>query len=150
MRKYRIAAPLAMVALVAAMAMPASATGTQGCSPGYWKTHTESWNPDYNPDKDFYSVVLGWSDPDDLTMGEALEGGGGSGLAGAIKILSRAATAAFLNAAADDDTEVYFPLHRTQIREMLNEVWGDRGEMLELYEYLDDLNNLGAPLCGTA
>lgn len=35
---------------------PGPACGGQGCSPGYWKTHTERWHPNYPPTASFYSV----------------------------------------------------------------------------------------------
>ena len=147
MKRYRIAVLVAVTAMFGAMAMPAAqATGTEGCTPGFWKTHPQAWPDDYETTSDFYSVVLDWSEPDEPTLLKALDGGGGTTLAGAIKILARASTAAFLNAATDD-ADLWYPLHRDDMRVMIQNVWGDRDAMLELAAYLDSLNNLGSDNC---
>lgn len=35
---------------------PGPACGGQGCSPGYWKTHTERWHPNYPPTASFNAL----------------------------------------------------------------------------------------------
>ena len=91
-----------MFTLIGTGAVPANAVniGQEGCTPGYWKTHTENWQ-EARPDGLFSAkfsdgtsgVLVG------VTLEQALAGGGGPGVAGAERILARAATAAYLNAA---------------------------------------------------
>jgi hypothetical protein len=70
---------------------------TDGCTPGYWKNHLDSWGPTgYSPDDDF-SVVFG-AGPS-VTLIDALNTGGGWKTDG--KPL-RHGTAALLNAAHPD------------------------------------------------
>ena len=96
---------VALIAVVATMsaAPVAQATGEgfEGCTPGYWKNHTDNWE-EASPGEifgdrfdDARANVAG------LTFLQTLQGGGGKGLDGAAKILARAATAAWLNAAHD-------------------------------------------------
>jgi hypothetical protein len=123
--------------------------GNEGCTPGYWKTHTDNWEEartttivgDRFNVPDRYAV-------DDWTFLRALQGGGGPGVDGAARILARAAVAAYLNAAHEG---LGYPLRRggeDGIIEMVNEAFasGDRQTMLDLAAYLDSLNNLGCPL----
>jgi hypothetical protein len=146
----------ALVFTLAGAAAPAGAVtiGHEGCTPGYWKTHTDNWeeaNPgDLFSDKfsDGTSGVL-----TGLTLEQALAGGGGPGVAGAELILARAATAAFLNAAHDGlgypwrrfstGLDGRPPLVATVVAALES---GDRAAMLELASRLDADNNLGCPL----
>jgi hypothetical protein len=90
----------------------ATGTGTQGCTPGYWKNHTDSWqeaNPSQlvkNKYADARANVADW------TLLQALQSGGGKGADGAAVILARAAVAAWLNAANDD---LGYPWRREQV-----------------------------------
>ena len=125
--------------------------GNEGCTPGYWKNHTENWE-EYTA-----SDPLDWqfNFPDSLagmrddTWLEALSYGGGSGTEGAARILMRASTASFLNAAHEG---IGFPLRRFadpgQMLAAVNAALAsdNRAAMLELASYLDGLNNLGCPL----
>jgi hypothetical protein len=134
-------------------AAPADATniGNEGCTPGYWKNHTDNWEEYAASDPldwqfNFPDSLAGMRDD---TWLEALGYGGGPGTSGAAQILMRAATASFLNAAHEG---VGFPLRRfTDPGNMLAEVnaalaSGSRTQMLALATYLDGLNNLGCPL----
>src|SRR4051812_19244236 len=80
---------------------PVSATGSEGCTPGYWKNHTQSWGPsNLSPGQSVESVfdVPGSLAPlGDATLHEALSFKGGDGLKGGARILLRAATAGLLN-----------------------------------------------------
>lgn len=90
-----------------------------GCTPGYWKNHTSAWElTAYTPNQTVISVFgmadLNFSDgtslPAGTTLIQALNGGGGSGMAGAAKIYLRAVVAKLLNISAGihdeaDDTE---------------------------------------------
>jgi hypothetical protein len=146
-----LAATLAL-ALAGAVA-PATAVniGHEGCTPGYWKTHTDNWQEahpgDLFSDKfsdDTSGLLVG------LTLEQALAG---SGVSGAERILARAATAAFLNAAHEG---VGYPWRRysngldgrpplvATVAAALES--GSRTDMLALAARLDADNNLGCPL----
>jgi hypothetical protein len=156
-RNSRKTAAIAAVAVsmagfvVTAPAAGATNIGNEGCTPGYWKNHTDNWQ-EYRP-----TTPLGnqWTFPTELasfkrvTFLQALQGGGGPGTDGAGKILMRAATAAYLNAAHEG---VGYPYRRfgepgnlkTQINGALAS--RDREKMLSLADRLDAANNLGCPL----
>jgi hypothetical protein len=76
------------------------------------------------------------------TLLQLLQGGGGSGVEGAARILLRAAVAALLNSAVD---EVGYPLAEAEILAAVSTALatGDRSEILELASELDRLNNAG-------
>ena len=69
----------------------------EGCTPGYWKNHLDSWQG-FSPTASF-DAVFGLGSPGmfnpDLTLLQALENGGGK-----FEKLGRHATAALLNAAS--------------------------------------------------
>jgi hypothetical protein len=122
--------------------------GAQGCTPGYWKQdqHYDSW-VNYSPSQTLESVFdvpdsLGM---DNTTLLQALQGGGGSGISGASKILLRAAVASLLNAS---NSSVAFPLSTANIVSVVNAALasGDRDAILALAADLDAKNNLGCPL----
>jgi hypothetical protein len=133
--------------------------GNEGCTPGYWKNHTENWE-EYTPNTTLDTL---FNFPDTLasfrniTLLDALQGGGGPGVAGATTILMRAATAAYLNAAHDgvgyphrrfteaspQDNPDLSPLETT-INAALAGL--DRNTMLTLAGQLDASNSLGCPL----
>lgn len=133
----------------------ASVYGDEGCTPGYWKNHTEDWleTPDgavsYETTEIFGDI---FGVDYDVTLLDALQGGGGNNLAGSKKILARAATAALLNAAHDG---LGYPLSRYFATDdgdalfvAVQDVWdtGDRDAILDLAADLDAMNNLGCPL----
>jgi hypothetical protein len=145
-----------MFTLIGTGAVPANAVniGNEGCTPGYWKNHTENWQ-EAKPGGLFSAkfsdgtsgVLVG------VTLQQALAGGGGPGVAGAERILARAATAAYLNAAHEG---LGFPWRRnatglggrpplvaTVVAALES---GDRATMLALATRLDADNNLGCPL----
>jgi len=154
MRLGRMMAAALVVAGMSAFAVaPAHATniGNEGCTPGYWKNHTENWEEytSTDPLSDSFTFPANLSAFADDTMLTALEYPGGSGVAGGARILLRAATASFLNAAHEG---VGFPLRRFtdpgNIQKLVNDALasGNRQTMIDLGGYLDDLNNLGCPL----
>jgi hypothetical protein len=155
-RKLATAAVLGLLSSTGiTLAGPAQAVniGNEGCTPGYYKNHTNNWE-EYSPTTLVSSVfnfagtspaVMAYAD---TTFEEALRLRGGTGLDGATQILLRAAVAATLNAAHEG---VGYPLRREGedgIFAMVNEALasGDRQTILELAAYLDRLNNLGCPL----
>lgn len=89
---------IAVVSLT--VAVPASGSANEGCTPGYWKQkhHFDSWEPTgYSPD-DMYCETFGIACPHgDVTLLQALKQGGGGAHA-----LGRHAVAALLNAAHPD------------------------------------------------
>jgi hypothetical protein len=123
--------------------------GSEGCTPGYWKNHTESWaGSGYSPNQTVGSVFSGASAFPSLasqSLLQALQGGGGSGTLGAAKVLLRAATAALLNAA---HTGVDYPRTSAQIISDVNAALtsNNRNTMLALATALDKDNNGGCPL----
>jgi len=124
-------------------------TGTQGCTPGYWKNHTGSWaGTGYSPGQATGSVFSGASAFPSLasqTLLQSLQGGGGPGTLGAARILLRAAVAALLNAA---HSGVDYPRTSAQIVADVNAALAsnNRDAMLTLASSLDGDNNLGCPL----
>jgi hypothetical protein len=138
--------------------------GDEGCTPGYWKNHHESWvghAPDDWLDQLFMTSGQsgplkfldgdldddGWRD----TLDDALAFGGGCGpdekcsKNGAGQILTRAAVAAVLNAS---NPAVVYP---RSVAEVVDDVdaaldTGNRNIMLALAAALDSDNNLGCPL----
>lgn len=150
-----------LAALVALSASPVAADvggTTEGCTPGFWKTHTEAWQ-EYSPDQTIGSVFAGAPEPyASMTLLEGLRLKGGSGLDGAREILLRAAIASLLNAAYDspDGEHLQFPWRRDTtgangepplIPTVDAALAGDsRGTMLDLAAWLDAANNLGCPL----
>ena len=118
-----------------------------GCTPGYWKNHTDSWGATYTPGMkldspfDFPGALAAYRDD---TLIEALNYGGGPGVAGAARILLRAGVAALLNA----QNLATFPFPPPPIIESVNWVLasGDRAYMIWYAAQLDTYNNLGCPL----
>jgi len=140
------------------VAPPAQANriGNDGCTPGYWKNHTDNWFEDAantvaiptTKTVESAFVEAGAYPVGDWTFLQALQGGGGPGVDGAARILARAAVAAYLNAAHEG---LGYPLRRFSpggIVDMVNDAFasGDRATMLRLARRLDELNNLGCPL----
>ena len=118
--------------------------GDEGCTPGYWKQshHFDSWTAPYDPGDPVAGVFAGAGAG---TLLDALQGGGGSGVAGARKILLRAAVAALLNAASNG---VEYPHSIAEIDAAVEAALAsnDRDTMLDLAGELDADNNLGCPL----
>jgi hypothetical protein len=123
--------------------------GDQGCTPGYWKNHTDSWPPTgYSPaqkiDTAFANVNTYYPTLGNATLLDALSFDGGSGGAGAAEILLRAAVAAVLNAS---HPQVSYPgTAANVISGVNNALLQTRDPMLALAAQLDADNNLGCPL----
>ena len=143
----------ALVAVIATLSVAPSAqavgTGHEGCTPGYWKNHTDSWQEAAPGDLFGSAYTSARANVAGVTLLDALSLGGGSGLDGAARILARAATAAWLNAAHDD---VGYPWRRVGPGEdgrpglvaTVNAAFesNDRETMLALAAWLDSDNNL--------
>lgn len=175
MRKFaRAIAAAAMLVATGLAASPAQAVSigdTEGCTPGYWKVrvHHDSWQ-EAKPTTLFVDAFRSQSNKDlaspmapvgfisaDLTMLDALNARGGAGIDGARQILARAAAAAWLNAAYDDDDgHLLYPWRRwgaslgdrpSLVPAVVAALSGsDREAMIELAAMLDADNNLGCPL----
>lgn len=123
--------------------------GKQGCTPGYWKNHLDSWAvTGYSPNQIISTVFAKATLYPSLsikTMLDTLQGGGGPGTEGGAKILLRAATAAVLNA---NHNGVDFPKITAHIINPVNNALNsqDRDTMLTLATKLDNWNNGGCPL----
>lgn len=136
------------IILLAALPAGANLPGDEGCTPGYWKNHEDSWAvTGYSPSRTVLSVWSGASAfpnlADDSLM-DALNYEGGSGLEGAARNLLRQSVAALLNT---NHPDVDFPaadgvINRTN--EALTS--GSRAAMLTLKDLFDAKNNLGCPL----
>lgn len=156
LRKIATGAALAVAMTVLSTSAGSAATiGTdEGCTPGYWKNHTSSWMENENTSIPTTTTVTAAgfvvdSTSASATLLQALSYKGGSGLAGAERILMRAASAAWLNAAHED---IAYPYRRDrapyEIVETVNDAIasGDRARMLAVAAELDEANNLGCPL----
>ena len=163
MKRSIAALAIAVIAPLALTATPAQANeiGYEGCTPGYWKNHTERWGAlelgaEANPGRPYTNKFSGgaaYSNVARLTQAQALDGGGGSGAAGAARILARASMAAYLNAATE---ELGYPWRRATegldgrppLTATVNAAFasGDRATMINLAAWLDADNNLGCPL----
>ncbi len=120
--------------------------GDEGCTPGYWKNHEDSW-VGYSTSATAGSVFAlgGFSTLASKSLLLTLDGDGGRGTLGAAKILLRAATAALLNAAHPG---VDYTLTASGIVTQVNAALAsnNRATMLTLATSLDNDNNLGCPL----
>ncbi|UOY03412.1 hypothetical protein [Blastococcus sp. PRF04-17] len=120
-------------------------TGSQGCTPGYWKNHSSAWQG-YAPSQSLSSVFSATPAAyASTTLLQGLSFGGGNGVDGASRILLRAAVAAVLNAAHDD---VAYAFTSTQVISRVNAALasGNRSTILTLATELDVANNGGCTL----
>ncbi len=123
---------------------PPPPTGDQGCTPGYWKNHTDSWTPTgYAPAQSVESVFGAAAAYPAYGAARLLQGlsfQGGTGVEGGVGNLLRAAIAALLDAAHPG---VDYP--RTTVG-VISDVdaalaSGNRDTMLSLASALDSDNN---------
>ncbi len=154
-----LAVGVSTILLLTVVGVAPAAACDQGCTPGYWKNHTESWMS-FETDEhlgDVFDIPVALASFEEVTLLQALQGGGGRGLDGAARILFRAAVASLLNAAALGGPPDY---HFWTVDEILNgqgvrftgvnEILAmsplDRQVMLDYAAELDYINNLGCPL----
>ena len=122
--------------------------GAQGCTPGYWKNHEESWAGTGYALADTLEDVFNVPDSyglDDISMHAALSLGGGPSVADKAALLLHHACAALLNAAHAD---VDYAMTTAQIIAECNAALasGDKDAMTELKNKLDAYNNGGCTL----
>lgn len=117
---------------------PPPPTGTQGCTPGYWKQpqHFDSWPMALTPNTSFFSV-FGRSVPGAPTLlaGVSLNGGG-------LNALTRHSVAALLNATTGG---VDYPYTADQVIAAFQAAY-DSGNYEPTKDAFDRANNLGCPL----
>jgi hypothetical protein len=116
---------LLAIAFLVVVAGSAQATGQpEGCTPGYWKNHLDSWQG-YEPDDSFSDVFS--SDkhivPYDKTLLQALKTGGGGQEA-----LGRHAVAALLNA-----QQLNYRFPSFEVKKKVQHAYGEGN-----YEYYKD------------
>lgn len=161
----------ALLALSLLMVYPSFASNvTEGCTPGYWKNHTDVWftfkptdTLEYAFSTNLYAggPIWGnepepewWFNIKNQTLIEALKFHGGSGIDGAMRIYFRQAVAALLNGTAWD--QIYslgYPVINFHAGGYV--IWHvrfqlknceTREEFLAFAADWDRLNNLGCPL----
>jgi hypothetical protein len=117
--------------------------GAEGCTPGYWKNHLDSWAGTGFAPTDTLESVFDVPDSlgmDSTTLLQALNFNGGSGVSGGARILLRAAVASLLNSA---HAGVDFPMSTADVISDTNAALAslDRDMMIGLGGDLDDANN---------
>lgn len=117
---------------------PPPPTGTEGCTPGFWKNHVEDWPPTgFAPGSDFDSTFgVDLFDPNLTLLQAAGQGGGG------VNALGRHAVAALLNAAHPD---VDSPLTTAQVIAAVQSAAAS-GDFETTKDMLEDNNELGCRL----
>ncbi|MDH4070428.1 MAG: hypothetical protein OEV30_08385, partial [Ignavibacteria bacterium] len=121
----------------------------EGCTPGYWKNHEDSWGPTglitSQTMPSVFSEAGSYPELVSASLIDALAFGGGPGVEGAARNLARAAVAALLNASHPD---VAYTMSSADLIAAVNGAFasGHRDTMLALMESLDNDNNLGCPL----
>jgi hypothetical protein len=141
------------VAAVAAVSLIAAAPGhtwneeaTEGCTPGYWKNHTEAW-VGFTPDQTLGSVFTFPNAADPLasaTLLEALSFEGGPTLEEKQALFLHHAVAGLLNASAGLDYELSVNgVIKTANRALARH---RAGKYERLKDAFDAANNLGCPL----
>lgn len=124
-------------------------TGTQGCTPGYWKNHPGAWPATGYQTGQRVDSVFGaasaWPSLGSAGLIDALSFNGGSGVEGAARNLLRAAVAALLDASHPN---VDYPRQPASVIADVDAALasGNRDTMLSLASGLDRDNNLGCPL----
>jgi len=130
----------------------------EGCTPGFWKTHTDrvkypnAWPPTGyvpgQPVSSVFTVPAGYASYlRTSSLAQALAFQGGSTLDGAAEILLRAAVAAVLNSA---HPAISYPRTVAGIVADVNAALAsrDRSTIISLASALDADNNLGCPISG--
>lgn len=107
----------------------------EGCTPGYWKNHTEMWPSPYKP-SDSFSDIFGVVLQKDYTLIQALNLGGGANFG---KIL-RHGTAALLSAAHPG---VHYPYTVEQVIQIVKDALGGNKYAIEA---LVTANEYGCPI----
>jgi hypothetical protein len=115
--------------------------GGGGCTPGYWKNHTEDW-VGFAPSQLVSDVFSNAGSLGSMTLLQALKAGGGSSLTAAKALLIHHAVAALLNSTHPD---VDYAFTTAQIIAWTSEALAssDRDAILSLKSLFDAENNRG-------
>ncbi|WP_295337087.1 T9SS type A sorting domain-containing protein [Flavobacterium sp.] len=118
----------------------------EGCTLGYWKSHTDRWCPSYRTCDLFGAVFTNApSSLANLTLLQALNLGGGG-----INNLARQGVAALLNACSDEVDYAGFQDVTQDVIDAVNQAFATGGNAPGfLASQLDEFNNIGCPLGGT-
>ena len=128
----------------------------EGCGPGFWRnTAGTAWSdadvfsPDFVVDGPFVLAAEAADDASNQPLVDVLAGDGGPDLAGAQRILLRAAVAGLLNA---QHANVNYALSEIEVIDGVTDALatGDRETILDLAEELDAHNNVACPLDASA
>jgi len=124
-------------------------TGDQGCTPGYWKNHADSWPATGHSTaasvQSVFPSAAAYPGIGDASLIEALAFQGGSGVEGGARNLLRAAVAGLLDASHPGIDYPRLPAGLiADVDAALAS--GDRDTMLGLAASIDADNNLGCPL----
>lgn len=153
--RHSRAALAGMLALVLTFGLSPAAmahVGNEGCTPGYWKTHLDTWaetTVPWTPE-----TPLGWkfdvlnaypvyADLADDTFLEALKYRGGPSLVHKAQILLRAATASVLNATATGSSDVDFLYTTHEVEAIVTDALSsmDKDAIIAAADLLDAANN---------
>jgi hypothetical protein len=140
---------ISVALLLAVIGVAPAAACDVGCSPGYWKTHTDMWPNGYTSsmtvEQAGFVFPAALDKYADLTLLQTLQGAGGPGVDGAAKILLRASVASLLN------TKYFPPGWGVDPALLFGNTNGalasmNRARMLAWAAELDYFNNLLCPL----
>ena len=113
----------------------------EGCTPGYWKNHTDRWPAVYATGASFNTTFGVTAFRPDITLLQGLKREGGG-----INALARHAVGALLNAAS---SEVAFPLTPQQVIDKVKAAVAPNGNIEAAKNELGNLNEQNCPLDGT-
>ncbi len=114
--------------------------GGEGCTPGYWKNHLDSWDATGYLPTDIFDQVFGVNAFGSKTLFDVIKTGGGG-----LNALGRHAVAALLSAAHPD---VDYDLTEAEVLVLVHDaiVSGDPRQIERVKDQLDELNNARCPL----
>jgi hypothetical protein len=136
-----------VVATGATVATPAAAhqLGNEGCTPGFWKNHTDEWPVSTTNTLEQVFDVPDAFGLDNQTLLQALSFRGGPGLAGMARNLLRQSVAGLLAALHDG---VDYPIAESQVISRTNAALnsGSRAAMEDQKNQFEGFNSLGCPI----
>lgn len=112
--------------------------GDEGCTPGYWKNHTDSWPSGFQTNDDFDARFQVDAFDPNITLLDALKRKGGK-----INALARHAAAALLNAALLD---LAYPLTTQEVIDLVKAAVEPDGDIGGTKEQLETVNDQVCPL----
>ena len=128
---------LVCVFLVIVVSSVQATRDKEGCTPGYWKNHEESWQC-YDPN-DSFADTFGVTLSNDKTLMQALKTGGGGE-----KALGRHAVAALLNAC--ETSGVFYRFTTGQVITKVQRSYRDQKLVEEHKDIFEEWNELYCPL----